>query len=262
MKTYCYRLMNPYGTLQEGIFTAPDHHHAKRIAQKICRDDVLAAEEHWNWTRWEERKGIHDCSVLDANTGRVVFQFVISEVREPIPESSASDAPPPRQCPLPSQADTGAEADNRGPAIKVSDRLLEITDKLAEIEERLSEIWDDYARECASAEGDGEPEPALTELERYQLNRIPNGFGYELMVDEIQDVLSGEPEPPEPPALAEWGRYQLNSIADEYESMVDEIQDVLSGEYESTELERYQLNSIADECESMVDEIQDVLSGE
>ena len=189
--------------------------------------------------------------------------------RESCSQSSASDAPPPRQHPLPSQADTGAGADNRGAAIKVSDRLIEISDRvdrlieisdgLIEIsdglKDRLSKICDDYAVECAYAQDDGEPEPALTEWERVELNRIADELNRiaaecESIVDDIQDFLSGEPELALTRDQLEWGLER------------DQLEWAWERDRDQLEWERDELNRIAAECESIVDDINDVLYSE
>lgn len=161
----------------------------------------------------------------------------------------------------PHRTDTGAGADNSGPAIKVSDRLLDIHNKVDSLYKSsdLSKICADYARKCADAADAGEPEPALTEWEQDELYRIAEE--YESMVNE-----SGEPDP------TEW---------EESKSMVDAIEDQLYGEYELTERyrekleeqrhqlveelaegEREELEWERDQLKSIVDAIEDVLYGE
>ena len=106
-----------------------------------------------------------------------------------------------RQHPLPSQADTGAGADNREPAIKVSDRLLDIRNRVDRLYKSsdLSKICADYARKCADA---GEPEPALTELEQDKLSGIAEEYRQEM--DAIEDFLSGEPDLQNGKSLNQW----------------------------------------------------------
>ena len=171
-----------------------------------------------------------------------------------------------RQHPLPSQADTGAGADNSGPAIKVSDRLLDIHNRVDRLYKSsdLSKICADYARKCADAADAGEPEPVLTEWEQGELYRIAEE--YESMGDEIHIHLSGKPDP------TEW---------EESKSMLDAIEDQLYGEYELTERYREQLEEQRhqlieelaegkreelewerDQLKSIADAIVDVLYGE
>lgn len=97
MKTYVYRFMRtPRGTLQEGFFEAHHIHHAKRKAQKICTDAVIADELTGKWSDWGEREGIYGCSFLDTRTGKPsTFRLLLREVPDAIPEDTAGDDHPP-----------------------------------------------------------------------------------------------------------------------------------------------------------------------
>ena len=87
---YAYRFMiTGIGTLQEGFFEARSTGHAKRKAQRICREDVLSAEMRGQWSRWGQRGRFYGCSFLDERTRRYDFRLVITGVAtDSIPEKS------------------------------------------------------------------------------------------------------------------------------------------------------------------------------
>jgi len=90
-KMFAYRFMlncEPPGSLQEGFFEAHHHHHAKRNAQKICRDEVLAAEVRGEWTDWTEDNGIYGCSFMDKQLGRYTFRLICCEVPCTLPAAA------------------------------------------------------------------------------------------------------------------------------------------------------------------------------
>ena len=89
-KMYAYRFMVPgIGTLQEGFFEARSTGHAKRKAQRICREDVLSSEMRGKWSRWGQRGRVYGCSFLDERTGRYGYRLVIIGVAtDSIPENS------------------------------------------------------------------------------------------------------------------------------------------------------------------------------
>jgi len=92
-KRFAYRFMvTGIGTLQEGFFDAHHIHHAKRKAQKICRDEVLSAEVTGKWTRWGQRGAVYGSSFLDERTGRYSYRLMFTEVSEALP--AGDDHPP------------------------------------------------------------------------------------------------------------------------------------------------------------------------
>lgn len=94
MKTYVYRFMlsGIEGTLQEGIFQATGTGHAQRLAERICRNDVLPNEVIGKWSRWEARGRVYGCSFLKSHLNRQTHRLLITEIAtHGIPSDTAGD---------------------------------------------------------------------------------------------------------------------------------------------------------------------------
>ena len=95
MKTYVYRFMlsGIEATLQEGIFQATGEGHAQRLAQRICRNDVLPNEVIGKWSRWEASGRVYGCWFVNARIpSRPTFRLLITEIAtHGIPDKSAGD---------------------------------------------------------------------------------------------------------------------------------------------------------------------------